>query len=41
MVSAKARPVRFDKALSLETRFSHEDKLVRVYWRRDAAGSVT
>ena len=25
---------------SLDIRFSHEDKLVRVYWRRDAARSV-
>jgi hypothetical protein len=25
---------------SLEIRFSHEDRLVRVYWRRDAAGSA-
>lgn len=25
---------------ALHIRFSHEDKLVRVYWRRDAAGSV-
>jgi hypothetical protein len=25
---------------ALRIRFSHEDKLVRVYWRRDAAGSV-
>jgi hypothetical protein len=25
---------------ALDIRFSHEDKLVRVYWRRDAAGSV-
>lgn len=24
---------------ALQIRFSHEDKLVRVYWRRDAAGS--
>jgi len=25
---------------SLEIRFSHEDRLVRVYWRRDVAGSA-
>jgi len=25
---------------TLEIRFSHEDRLVRVYWRRDAAGSA-
>lgn len=25
---------------ALEIRFSHEDKLVRVYWRRNAAGSA-
>jgi len=25
---------------ALQIRFSHEDKLVRVYWRRDAAGTV-
>jgi len=25
---------------SLEIHFSHEDRLVRVYWRRDAAGSA-
>ncbi len=25
---------------ALEIRFSHEDKLVRVYWRREAVGSV-
>lgn len=26
---------------ALDIRSSHEDKLVRVYWRRDAAGSLT
>jgi hypothetical protein len=25
---------------TLQIRFSHEDRLVRVYWRRDAAGSA-
>jgi hypothetical protein len=25
---------------TLQIRFSHEDKLVRLYWRRDAAGRM-